>query len=107
MTASTGNAAVKKCLREYDPLVAGIGARSKSSCKLLAAVSADNDSKQGRNGNDAGFLSLTKFHWSVPSCFDPGFDKLEFVARWCSQEAMIFWLYLVVALCFCFCLLLS
>ena len=73
---------LKKCLREYDPLVAGIGTRSKSSRELLAAVSADNDSKQGRDGNDAGFLSLTKFHWSVSSCS----DKLEFVARWCSQK---------------------
>ena len=55
----------------------GIRTRSKSSRELLAVVSADDDSKQGRDGNDAGFLSLTKFHWSVPICF----DKLEFVAR--------------------------
>ena len=51
-----------KSLSEYDSLVAGIGTRSKSSRVLLAVVSADDDSKQGRDGNDAGFLSLTKFH---------------------------------------------
>ena len=44
----------------YDPFVAGIGTRSKA-----CAVSADNDLKQGKDGNDAGFLSLTKFHWSL------------------------------------------
>ena len=55
---------------------------SLSPGQTFVLCPADNSSKQGRDGNDAGFLSLTKFHWSVPSCF----DKLEFVARWCSQK---------------------